>query len=82
MPANGDVINTEDSEEALEEKEFIETNLTSEYAVDILKNMIKREDNFQPKWNYMTKQVRKLFNFFYRNYQRLCKTCKILIYFF
>ena len=49
MPANGDVINTEDSEEALEEKEFIETNLTSEYAVDILKSMIKREDNFQPK---------------------------------
>ena len=62
MPANGDVINTEDSEEALEEKEFIETNLSSEYAVDILKSMIKREDNFQPKWNYMTKQVRKLFN--------------------
>ena len=49
MPANGDVINTEDSEEALEEKEYIETNLTSEYAVDILKSMIKREDNFQPK---------------------------------
>ena len=49
MPANGDVINTEDSEEALEEKEFFETNLSSEYAVDILKSMIKREDNFQPK---------------------------------
>ena len=49
MPANGDVINTEDSEEALEEKEFIETNLAQEYAVDILKSMIKREDNFQPK---------------------------------
>ena len=49
MPANGDVINTEDSEEALEDKEFIETNLSSEYAVDIMKNMIKREDNFQPK---------------------------------
>ena len=49
MPANGDVINTEDSEEALEDKEFIETNLSSEYAVDILKSMIKREDNFQPK---------------------------------
>jgi len=56
VPANGDVINTEDSEEALEEKEFIETNLAQEYAVDILKSMIKREDNFQPKWNYMTKQ--------------------------
>ena len=49
VPANGDVINTEDSEEALEEKEFIETNLAQEYAVDILKSMIKREDNFQPK---------------------------------
>ena len=52
MPANGDVINTEDSEEALEEKEFIETNLAQEYAVDILKSMIKREDNFQPKVSY------------------------------
>merc|ERR1740129_351123 len=56
VPANGDVINTEDSDEALEEKEFVETNLAQEYAVDILKSMIKREDNFQPKWNYMTKQ--------------------------
>ena len=53
MPANGDVINTEDSEEALEEKEFIETNLAQEYAVDILKSMIKREDNFQPKVSCM-----------------------------
>ena len=52
MPANGDVINTEDSEEALEEKEFIETNLAQEYAVDILKSMIKREDNFQPKVSF------------------------------
>ena len=37
-------------------KKIFETNLSSEYAVDILKSMIKREDNFQPNWNYMTKQ--------------------------
>ena len=29
---------------------------TSEYHMDILTNMKKREKDFLPKWNYMTKQ--------------------------
>merc|ERR1711981_997027 len=34
----------------------IHESLTEDYALDILKNMIGREVNYLPKWNYMTKQ--------------------------
>jgi len=56
MSSQADSQQDQEAGQAINLSLRIHESLTEEYALDILKNMIGREVNYLPKWNYMTKQ--------------------------